>query len=297
MRKLTEWLSDNGTRWVEISEDAASVSRRTVSGFTRSIDVLRNQLLSGMDWADFLHGIEILSDDAYRVTGARTVVPLQTHEPRDCWVRSFGYTHREVNGAAAPQRDAPDWYFKGNGNSVVISGGEVTTPFHACGSGYEVEYLCAYLIDELGNPRYCGYTLALDFSDPDLRHRHPSLAGLSKLRQTVISPELILELPPLSTVVSSSVVRDGQLIWQKSSKLGLEQLNVSLPELEAMLFQHDSFCEPGALHFVLLGASISTDRDGLLLQHGDVIRASSEIGDLDIEVAYADEAVRCSCNS
>lgn len=51
-----------------------------------------------------------------------------------------------------------------------------------------IEYACVYVIDASDAPHYIGYTLAVDFSDPALRHSHPSLAGLSKLRNNSSLP-------------------------------------------------------------------------------------------------------------
>jgi hypothetical protein len=65
---------------------------------------------------------------------------------------------------------------------------------------------------------------------------------------------------------------------------------------KALLFQHEELCEPGTVHYVLLGASLSTDKDAFELQHGDVIRASSQEDGLQLSNLFEDEVVRQSCN-
>ncbi|WP_248801065.1 hypothetical protein [Pseudomonas sp. MWU13-2105] len=297
MNKLIERVDDNGVRRISIAQgSAAAYGYRTLNGFDSGLDLMLQKIASGLDFETFSERLAFDAQLSPLCPNTRPVIPLKPSEPRDCCVSGFGYTHTHVNAVKAPTREAPDWYYKGNGNSLVVAQEIVTTPFHACSAGFEVEYICVYVIDHLRNPRYCGYTLAFDFSDPDLRHRHPSLAGLSKLRQTVVCPELVLGDLPQQTTVSSSVIRKGEVAWKKSSQLGSAQLNISKPELETMLFQHDTLCEPGTVHFVLLGAAISSDRDGFQLKDGDLITACSDLDSLEISVSYEDEAVRCSCN-
>lgn len=136
----------------------------------------------------------------------------------------------------------------------------------------------------------------VDFSDPVLRHTQPGLAGLSKLRNTALCHELVIAEPPRYSVVRSSIVRRGETVWDKQSLLGLDQLMFAKHELEALLFQHEELCEPGTVHYVLLGASLSTDKDAFELQHGDVIRASSQEDGLQLSNFFEDDVVRQSCN-
>lgn len=91
-------------------------------------------------------------------------------------------------------------------------------------------------------------------------------------------------------------MRRGQTVWDKQSLLGLDQLIFAKSELEALLFQHEELCEPCTVHYVLLGASLSTDKDDFELQHGDFIQASSEEEGLQLSNLFEDELVRQSCN-
>lgn len=85
-------------------------------------------------------------------------------------------------------------------------------------------------------------------------------------------------------------------MWEKHSYLGLAQMTFTKSELEELLFRHEELCEPGMVHYVLLGASLSTDRDAFELQHGDVIHAQTLVDGLLLSNRFEDDAVRLSCN-
>ncbi|WP_297845625.1 hypothetical protein [Pseudomonas sp.] len=297
MDKIIECVERNGERWVGIVELTEGSERlRKINHLKDSQQLGELYIKSHLKWPEFKEtlGCSPITSESWFTASYR--IPLKPVQDVHCMVSGFGYTHRLVNGTAAAEHASPDWYYKGNGKGLITQLQSIKSPYHASGAGIEIEYACVYVIDAGASPHYMGYTLAVDFSDPVLRHSHPSLAGLSKLRNTAVSHELVMAEPPPYSIVQGSVVRQGKVVWEKHSRLGLDQLLFAKTELEELLFRHDELCEPGMVHYVLLGASLSTDRDGFELQHGDIIQALSERDGLLVSNRFEDDAVRLSCN-
>jgi hypothetical protein len=297
MDRIVDAVDRHGVRWVGLLQGkgtSASLWRVDVVESSQALAV--RFVRSKQSWEDFKSGLSLTALALEALSSVTFSVPLRPVMDAVCMVSGFGYTHRTVNGLPMPERSSPDWYYKGNGKGLVAASRAIKSPCHASGAGIEIEYACVYLIDDCRNPRYIGYTLAVDFSDPVLRHAQPGLAGLSKLRNTALCHELVIAEPPRHSVVRSSIVRRGQTVWDKQSLLGLDQLMFAKSELEALLFQHEELCEPGTVHYVLLGASLSTDKDDFELQHGDIIQANSEEEGLQLSNLFEDEVVRQSCN-
>ncbi|RON50608.1 hypothetical protein [Pseudomonas frederiksbergensis] len=297
MDRIIDAVDRHGVRWVGLVQGVgASATAWQVEGAESSQALAVRFMRSKQSWEHFKSGLSLTAVPVEALASMTFNVPLRPALDAVCMVSGFGYTHRSVNGLPMPERSSPDWYYKGNGKGLVGASRAIKSPCHASGAGIEIEYACVYLIDDCRNPRYIGYTLAVDFSDPVLRHTQPGLAGLSKLRNTALCHELVIAEPPRHTAVRSSIVRRGEIVWDKQSLLGLDQLMFIKRELEALLFQHEELCEPGTVHYVLLGASLSTDKDAFELQHGDVIRASSQEDGLQLSNLFEDEVVRQSCN-
>lgn len=297
MDKIIDSIKSDGVRWVGIVRGAGEVAEVWhVAGVESSQELARNFVRSKQSWADFKSGLSLSAMPLESLSTMTFNIPLRPAQDALCMVSGFGYTHRSVNGVLMPERSSPDWYYKGNGKGLVAASQPIKSPYHASGAGIEIEYACVYLIDECRNPRYIGYTLAVDFSDPVLRHTQPGLAGLSKLRNTALCHELVVAEPQRCSKVRSSIVRRGTTVWDKESLLGLDQMRFAKSELETLLFQHEELCEPGTVHYVLLGASLSTDRDTFELQHGDLIQVTSQEDRLHLSNTFEDEVVRQSCN-
>lgn len=297
MDKIIECVERNGDRWVGIVQLQEGLeSLHKIDKYIDSRELGENFIKSHLKWPEFKKDLVFSAIKSETWLTANYQIPMKPRQDVQCMVSGFGYTHRFVNGTAAAEHAAPDWYYKGNGKGLVTQLQSIKSPYHASGAGVEIEYACVYVIDANATARYIGYTLAVDFSDPVLRHSHPSLAGLSKLRNTAVSHELVMAEPPRTSIVQGSVVRQGKVVWEKQSRLGLEQLLFAKSELEELLFRNEELCEPGMVHYVLLGASLSTDRDGFELQHGDIIQALSEADGLLVSNRFEDDAVRFSCN-
>ncbi|EQD59979.1 sugar transporter, partial [mine drainage metagenome] len=85
----------------------------------------------------------------------------------------------------------PEWFYKGDGSSVVASGAPLESPLLRPRCGEEPEIAGIYLIDPEGVPRRLGFCLANEFSDHVTeRHNYLWLAH-SKLRPVALGAELL----------------------------------------------------------------------------------------------------------
>ncbi|MES2145336.1 MAG: GguC protein, partial [Pseudomonadota bacterium] len=59
----------------------------------------------------------------------------------------------------------PEWFYKGNGHTAVVPGGDLVQPGYALDGGEEPEVAGIYLIGPDGTPHRIGWALANEFSD------------------------------------------------------------------------------------------------------------------------------------
>lgn len=197
MDRIIDSVDRHGVRWVGLVQDeGASTELWQVEGAESSQALAVRFMRSKQSWEQFKSGLSLTAVSVEALASMTFNVPLRPVLDAECMVSGFGYTHRSVNGLPMSERSSPDWYYKGNGKGLVAASLAIKSPCHASGAGIEIEYACVYLIDDCRNPRYIGYTLAVDFSDPVLRHTQPGLAGLSKLRNTALCHELVVAEPP-----------------------------------------------------------------------------------------------------
>jgi len=223
------------------------------------------------------------------------IPPLLPTAHCSAFVCSFGYTFNYINGVLAPERDAPDWYYKGHGASLSSATTTLVRPYYGSGMTIEGEHVAVYLVDRAGRPRYIGYSLANDASDATLRHEKPSLAALSKLYSTPIARELVIHPLPASREITANIIRDGNVIWERAGLLGTDHMRFPLADLERLLFQHSHLLIPGMVFYVLLGAAISSSKDWIELTHGDRIVMKTSEDSLEVSSTFLDEAVIYSC--
>ncbi|MDT7459950.1 hypothetical protein [Citrobacter koseri] len=223
-------------------------------------------------------------------------IPARPFDDRSVSVSSFGRTHNVLNGIRSENNNL-DWFFKGNGSSLKTTGERIILPMQSVSGGIEIEYALVVIITPDCRPKIVGYTISDDFSDVGLRRRHPNLANLSKLMPTGIGHQLILidTIPEYSEVICK-IIRGGMNVWQGEGVLGGRNMKFTQKQLVDILFQNDAFkLQPYSIHYVLLGASISTDKAGFTLCHGDHIVTEIVNDGLFLENIYEEEAIIYSC--
>ncbi|RDE07238.1 AraD1 family protein [Sphingomonas aracearum] len=174
---------------------------------------------------------------------------------------------KPAEGQAGAQ---PEWFYKGDGQSLVGPEQPLTSPAFAQDGGEEPELAGIYLIGPDGTPFRLGYALANEFSDHVTeRHNYLWLAH-SKLRQAALGPELLLGACPPDLQGTSRIRRDGDVLWEKPFLTGEANMSHSLDNLEAHHFKYPAFRRPGDVHVHFFGTATLSFAEGVQTQTGDV---------------------------
>jgi hypothetical protein len=164
----------------------------------------------------------------------------------------------------------PEWFYKGDGQSLVAPEAPLTSPAFAQDGGEEPELAGIYLIGDDGTPFRLGIALANEFSDHVTeRHNYLWLAH-SKLRQAALGPELLLGQPPADIQGTSRIERGGETLWQKPFLTGEANMSHSLANLEHHHFKYAPFRRPGDVHVHFFGTATLSCADNIQTQDGDV---------------------------
>jgi hypothetical protein len=172
--------------------------------------------------------------------------------------------------AAGALGQQPEWFYKGDGQSLVGPRDALTAPAFAGDGGEEPELAGIYLIGDDGTPWRLGIALANEFSDHVTeRHNYLWLAH-SKLRQAALGAELLLGPPPTDIRGTSRIRRNGALLWEKPFLTGEDNMSHSLANLEAHHFKYRQFRRPGDVHVHFFGTATLSCADDIETRDGDV---------------------------
>lgn len=164
----------------------------------------------------------------------------------------------------------PEWFYKGDGQSLVGPRDALTVPSFAGDGGEEPELAGIYFIGDDGTPWRLGIALANEFSDHVTeRHNYLWLAH-SKLRQAALGAELLLGTPPSDIRGTSRIRRDGAVLWEKPFLTGEDNMSHNLANLEAHHFKYRQFRRPGDVHVHFFGTATLSYADGIQTRDGDV---------------------------
>jgi hypothetical protein len=164
----------------------------------------------------------------------------------------------------------PEWFYKGDGDSLVGPGQPLTSPAFAQDGGEEPELAGIYLIGKDGVPFRLGVALANEFSDHVTEQHNYLWLAHSKLRQAALGPELLLGDPPGDIRGTSRIIRDGRTLWEKPFLTGENNMSHDLSNLEAHHFKYAGFRRPGDIHVHFFGTATLSFADGVETQVGDV---------------------------
>jgi hypothetical protein len=170
----------------------------------------------------------------------------------------------------------PEWFYKGDGSSVVPSGAPLVSPAFALDGGEEPEIAGIYLIDPAGMPRRLGFCLANEFSDHITeRHNYLWLAH-SKLRPVALGPELLTGSLPADVRGMSRIRRGARVLWEKPFLTGEANMSHSIANLEQHHFKYANFRRPGDVHVHFFGTATLSFSDRVRAEPGDVFDISAD---------------------
>jgi hypothetical protein len=164
----------------------------------------------------------------------------------------------------------PEWFYKGDGRSIVTPEQPLPSPGFALDGGEEPELAGIYLIAADGTPFRLGFTLANEFSDHVTERTNYLYLAHSKLRPASLGPELVVGELPADIRGTARIRRDGHLIWEKPFLTGEANMSHHIANLEHHHFKYGLFRRPGDLHVHFFGTATLSFSDGIKARDGDV---------------------------
>jgi hypothetical protein len=164
----------------------------------------------------------------------------------------------------------PEWFYKGDGSSVVASGAALESPWFALDGGEEPEIAGIYIIDPAGNPRRLGFCLANEFSDHITERGNYLWLAHSKLRPAALGAELRTGELPTDIRGISRIRREGNVVWESPFLTGEINMSHWISNLEHHHFKYPLFRRPGDIHVHFFGTATLSFADGVRVQVGDV---------------------------
>jgi hypothetical protein len=164
----------------------------------------------------------------------------------------------------------PEWFYKGDGRSIVAPEQPLGSPEFALDGGEEPELAGIYVIGPDGTPFRLGCTLANEFSDHVTERANYLYLAHSKLRPAALGPELLTGEPPADVRGTVRIRRAGRTLWEKPFLTGESNMSHSLSNLEHHHFKYALFRRPGDLHVHCFGTATLSFADGIQAREGDV---------------------------
>jgi hypothetical protein len=272
----------NGTTTIHELAQAAITSKSTLADMVRA--------------AGYGEGIDL----DYALRSGRILAPIDHPDPARVFLTGTGLTHlgsadaRDRMHAKAHSADAsdsmkmfrmgleggkrtdgkagvqPEWFYKGDGRSIVAPEMPLPSPEFALDGGEEPELAGIYIIAADGTPWRLGFTLANEFSDHVTERMNYLYLAHSKLRHASLGPELWVGELPADIRGTARIRRAGKTIWEKSFLTGEANMSHDLHNLEHHHFKYALFRRPGDLHVHFFGTATLSFADGVTARDGDV---------------------------
>jgi hypothetical protein len=170
----------------------------------------------------------------------------------------------------------PEWFYKGDGDSVVAPESAFASPSFAQDGGEEPEIVGLYLIGPDGTPHRLGFSLGNEFSDHVTEKFNYLWLAHSKLRQCSFGPELRTGPLPHSVTGRSRVRRANEIIFDQPFLSGEANMSHSIANLEAHHFKYEGFRRPGDVHVHFFGTATLSFSAGVKTEAGDVFEIEAD---------------------
>lgn len=300
--QLIQFQDENGQRAVAAIEGAvASVVNGAGSVYSLAREAADRNI--GLRAVVIEKGLGQRVDPAAILAEGRMLAPVDHPDPAHLYVTGTGLTHlgsastrdamhkSDQAAAAAPLTDSmkmfrmgleggkpapgevgvqPEWFYKGNGYSVVAPGQPIPSPSFAKDAGEEPEMAGIYIIGKDGNPYRLGFALSNEFSDHVTERVNYLFLAHSKLRACSFGPALRLGVLPRNVSGMSRILRDGKVLWEKPFLSGEDNMSHTIANLEYHHFKYDLFRNPGDIHVHMFGTATLSFADGIKTEPGDV---------------------------
>ena len=304
--RLIQFRDDGETRAALVT-DAQTVQILAIQGGTYALAQRAiHEGRSLRDTIELLKGNEQVSYQGL-IDSSAILPPIMHPDPAHCYVSGTGLTHlgsadtrdsmhAKLNDPSGALTDSmkmfklgleggrpasgkigaqPEWFYKGDGGSIVAPYAPIPVPAFALDAGEEPELVGVYLIGPEGRPYRIGFALGNEFSDHVTERQNYLWLAHSKLRYCSFGPELRLGEIPRALEGVSRVLRNGKPIWQKVFVTGEENMCHTFANLEHHHFKYPQFRRPGDLHIHFFGTSTLSFADGVKTGEKDEFEISS----------------------
>ena len=170
----------------------------------------------------------------------------------------------------------PEWFYKGDGSTVIAPGGALPSPSFALDAGEEPEIAGLYVNGPDGQPWRIGFALGNEFSDHVTERQNYLYLAHSKLRVSAIGPEILVGDLPADVRGTSKIIRGGATVWEKPFLTGEANMSHTIANLEGHHFKYGLFRRPGDVNIHYFGTATLSVSDGFKTKEGDVFEIASE---------------------
>ncbi|QQA41709.1 GguC protein [Pelagovum pacificum] len=198
----------------------------------------------------------------------RVLPPLTHPEPSRLYLTCAGNDDRD--GA---EGTGPDWYYKGNGDSLVAPGMDLPPPRPTHEAAEEPELAGLYVIGTDGAPFRLGFALANEFVASDGANA-PS--ARSRLRPASVGPELRLGSLPRDVIGVSRIRRGTAIVHERRFHTGEATMTHDIAMLEGTHFCYDAFRRPGDVHIHIFGGVVSSHGEEFRSEPGDIFEIEAD---------------------
>jgi hypothetical protein len=178
--------------------------------------------------------------------------------------------------AAGREGVQPEWFYKGDGSSVVAPENAFTSPAFAQDGGEEPEIVGLYLIGPDGAPHRLGFALGNEFSDHITEKFNYLWLAHSKLRQCSFGPELRTGALPAAVTGRSRIRRGNEIVFDKPFLSGEDNMSHTIANLEAHHFKYPGFRRPGDVHVHFFGTATLSFSAGVKTENGDIFEIEAD---------------------
>jgi hypothetical protein len=295
---------ETGARRVAVSSGEGAY---VVPGAQTLYAIASEAIASGATLAQAIaeHGRGEAVDLARALEEGRLLAPIDHPDPAHCHLSGVGLSHFGSPDEVAAMRAAadddpsdmvrmylmglqggrpsagavgmqPEWFYKGDGDSLVGPGADLASPDFALDGGEEPELAGIYVIGPDGTPRRLGVCLANEFSDHVMKTANYHWVAHSKVRPAALGPELLTGPIPSDIRGRVSVLRGGAVLWSAPFATGEANMMYSIDNLERHLFKYAPFRRPGDVHVHFFGCAMLSFLDGVKAIPGDVFEVAAE---------------------
>jgi hypothetical protein len=322
--RLVQFLTTEGKQAVAMVEDSGAqlmVLKDTERIYDLALEAGRTGITLVEIVSSRLQDVRVEYEQV--IAERRLLPPLDHPDPAHCFVTGTGLTHtgsaraRDAmhieSASGSPVTDSmrlfhrgldggkpangeisvqPEWFYKGNGYSVVPPEQPLPSPAFALDGGEEAELVGLYVVAETGEILRVGFALGNEFSDHVMEAQNYLYLAHSKLRACSFGPELLVGKLPSSISGRVLIKREGRPLWEEKFVTGEDNMAYTFSSLEHHHFKYQMFRKPGDAHCHFFGTATLSRNAGVVTRPGDVFEISAPEFGRPLRNALAQESDR-----